>query len=68
MNQVLEIDEKLTVTVQAGITIWELNEVLAQGTLASHQPESKEVARLALALLVTTIPRLAFVMGKSKTV
>jgi len=43
MNQVLEIDEKnLTVTVQAGITIWELNEVLAQrGLWLPHQPESK---------------------------
>jgi len=43
MNQVLEIDEKnLTVTVQAGITIWKLNEVLARcGLWLPHQPESK---------------------------
>jgi FAD/FMN-containing dehydrogenase len=43
MNQVLEIDEKnFTVTVQAGITIWELNEVLAKrGLWLPHQPESK---------------------------
>jgi len=43
MNQVFEIDEKnLTVTVQAGITIWELNEVLAKrGLWLPHQPESK---------------------------
>src|SRR4030042_3153856 len=43
MNQVFEIDGKnLTVTVQAGITIWDLNEVLAQrGLWLPHQPESK---------------------------
>jgi FAD/FMN-containing dehydrogenase len=43
MNQVLEVDEgNFTVTVQAGITIWELNEVLArQGLWLPHQPESK---------------------------
>jgi glycolate oxidase len=43
MNQILEIDEKnLTVTVQTGITIWELNEVLARrGLWLPHQPESK---------------------------
>jgi len=43
MNQVLEIDEKnLTATVQTGITIWELNEILAQrGLWLPHQPESK---------------------------
>jgi glycolate oxidase len=43
MNQVLEIDEKnFTVTVQTGITIWELNEVLARrGLWLPHQPESK---------------------------
>jgi glycolate oxidase len=43
MNQVLEIDEKnFTTTVQAGITIWELNEVLARKKLwFPHQPESK---------------------------
>jgi len=43
MNQVLEIDEKnLTATVQTGITIWELNEILAKRELwLPHQPESK---------------------------
>jgi len=43
MNQVFEIDEKnFTVTVQTGITIWELNEVLARrGLWLPHQPESK---------------------------
>jgi glycolate oxidase len=43
MNQVLEIDEKnLAATVQTGITIWELNEILAQrGLWLPHQPESK---------------------------
>jgi glycolate oxidase len=43
MNQVLEIDEKnLTTTVQTGITIWELNEILAKrGLWLPHQPESK---------------------------
>jgi glycolate oxidase len=43
MNQILEIDEKnFTVTVQAGITIWELNEFLARhGLWLPHQPESK---------------------------
>ena len=43
MNQVLEIDEEnLAVTVQTGITIWELNEILAQrGLWLPHQPESK---------------------------
>jgi glycolate oxidase len=43
MNRVLEIDEKnLTATVQTGITIWELNEILAQRELwLPHQPESK---------------------------
>jgi glycolate oxidase len=43
MSQVLEIDEEnLAVTVQTGITIWELNEILAQrGLWLPHQPESK---------------------------
>jgi len=43
MNQVLEIDEgNFTVTVQTGITIWELNEVLARkGLWFPQQPESK---------------------------
>jgi FAD/FMN-containing dehydrogenase len=43
MNQVLEIDEKnFTATVQTGITIWELNEMLARrGLWLPHQPESK---------------------------
>jgi len=43
MNQVLEVDEtNFAVTVQAGITIWELNETLARhGLWLPHQPESK---------------------------
>ncbi len=43
MNQVLEIDEgNLTVTVQTGITLWELNEILSRkGLWFPHQPESK---------------------------
>ena len=43
MNQVLEIDEEnLTATVQAGITLWELNEILSKkGLWFPHQPESK---------------------------
>jgi glycolate oxidase len=43
MNRVLEIDERnFTVTVQTGITIWELNETLARHSLwLPHQPESK---------------------------
>ena len=42
MNQVLEIDaDNMSVTVQAGITIWELNEHLAaHGLWLAHQPES----------------------------
>lgn len=43
MNQVLEIDEEnMTATVQTGITIWELNEILSgKGLWFPHQPESK---------------------------
>src|SRR4030042_393213 len=43
MSQALEIDEKnLTATVQAGITLWGLNEILARyGLWLPHQPESK---------------------------
>ena len=43
MNAVLEIDERnFAATVQAGITIWELNEILARhGLWLPHQPESK---------------------------
>ena len=50
MNQVLEIDEKnFTATVQAGITIWELNEVLARkGLWLPHQPESNPLSFVIL--------------------
>lgn len=43
MNQALKTDEKnLTTTVQAGITLWGLNEILARyGLWLPHQPESK---------------------------
>jgi len=43
MNHVLEVDEEnFTVTVQSGITIWELNEILARkGLWFPHQPASK---------------------------
>jgi FAD/FMN-containing dehydrogenase len=43
MNKALEVDEKnLIVTVQAGMTVWELNEVIARLCLwFPHQPESK---------------------------
>jgi FAD/FMN-containing dehydrogenase len=43
MNRVLEIDEKnMTATVQTGMTIYELNEVLARkGLWFPHEPESK---------------------------
>ena len=52
MNRVLEIDpENMSVTVQAGITIWELNEKLAPyGLWLPHQPESKRACTVGAAI------------------
>lgn len=52
MNQVLEIDpDNMSVTVQAGITIWELNEKLAPyGLWLPHQPESKRASTVGAAI------------------
>lgn len=52
MNRVLEIDrENMSVTVQAGITIWELNEHLApHGLWLPHQPESKRACTIGASI------------------
>ena len=52
MNQVLEIDpDNMSVTVQTGITIWELNEHLARyGLWLPHQPESKRACTIGAAI------------------
>jgi FAD/FMN-containing dehydrogenase len=52
MNKVLEIDaENMSVTVQAGITIWELNEHLAPlGLWLPHQPESKRACTIGASI------------------
>ncbi|MFC2029297.1 FAD-binding oxidoreductase [Chloroflexota bacterium] len=52
MNQVLEIDQRnMSVTVQAGITIWELNEHLApHGLWLPHQPESKRACTIGASI------------------
>ncbi|MGD9050109.1 MAG: FAD-binding oxidoreductase, partial [Anaerolineae bacterium] len=52
MNQVLEIDpDNMSVTVQAGITIWELNEHLAPyGLWLPHQPESKRACTIGASI------------------
>ncbi|HUU79024.1 MAG TPA: FAD-binding oxidoreductase [candidate division Zixibacteria bacterium] len=44
LNQVLEIDvENMMATVQAGITLWDLNQALkAHGLYFPHEPESKK--------------------------
>jgi len=46
LNKVLEIDEKnLMATVQAGITLWDLNQELKKyGLYFPHEPESKKAA------------------------
>ncbi|NHJ87850.1 MAG: FAD-binding oxidoreductase, partial [Asgard group archaeon] len=46
LNKVLEVDEKnLTVTTQAGITLWDLNQELKKyGLYFPHEPESKKAA------------------------
>ena len=52
MNKVLEIDpDNMSVTVQAGITIWELNEHLARhGLWLPHQPESKRACTIGASI------------------
>lgn len=52
LNKVLEIDPgNMSVTVQAGITIWELNERLAaQGLWLPHQPESKRACTIGASI------------------
>jgi len=52
MNRVLEIDpQNMSVTVQAGITIWELNEHLAAHDLwLPHQPESKRACTIGASI------------------
>ncbi|MBN1656773.1 MAG: FAD-binding oxidoreductase [Anaerolineae bacterium] len=52
MNQVLEIDpDNMSVTVQAGITIWEVNEHLARhGLWLPHQPESKRACTIGASI------------------
>jgi glycolate oxidase len=52
MNRVLEIDpDNMSVTVQAGITIWELNERLAPyGLWLPHQPESKRACTIGASI------------------
>lgn len=52
MNSVLEIDpDNMSVTVQAGITIWELNEHLApHGLWLPHQPESKRACTIGASI------------------
>ncbi len=52
MNQILEFDEKnMSVRVQAGITIWHLNEFLEKhGMWLTHQPESKQASTVGAAI------------------
>ncbi len=52
LNQILELDEaNMTVTVQAGITIWDLNEALARHALwFPHQPESKRACTIGASI------------------
>jgi glycolate oxidase len=52
LNQILELDEaNMTVTVQAGITIWDLNEALAHsGLWFPQQPESKRVSTIGASI------------------
>jgi FAD/FMN-containing dehydrogenase len=52
MNKVLEIDpDNMSVTVQTGITIWELNEYLAEhGLWLPHQPESKRACTIGASI------------------
>ena len=68
MNQVLEIDEKnFTATVQAGITIWELNEVLARhGFWLPHQPESKRSVTIGASIACDNDSTFGLRYGKIK--
>ena len=68
MNQVLEIDEKnFTVTVQVGITIWELNEVLAhKGLWLPHQPESKRSCTIGASIACDNDSTFGLRYGKIK--
>jgi len=52
LNQILELDvDSMMVTVQAGITIWDLNEYLAQhGLWFPHQPESKRACTIGASI------------------
>ncbi len=52
LNRVLEIDaDNMSVTVQAGITLWELNEHLApHGLWLPHQPESKRACTIGASI------------------
>jgi FAD/FMN-containing dehydrogenase len=68
MNQVLEIDEQnFAVTVQAGITIWELNEVLARkGLWRPHQPESKRSCTIGASIACDNDSTFGLRYGKIK--
>jgi len=52
MNRVLEVDPaNMSVTAQAGITLWELNEKLAPyGLWLPHQPESKRACTIGASI------------------
>jgi len=52
LNRILELDENnMMVTVQAGITIWDLNEQLAHhGLWFPHQPESKRACTIGASI------------------
>jgi FAD/FMN-containing dehydrogenase len=68
MNQVLEVDEKnFAVTAQAGITIWELNEVLAhKGLWLPHQPESKRSCTIGASIACDNDSTFGLRYGKIK--
>jgi FAD/FMN-containing dehydrogenase len=68
MNRVLEVDEKnFAVTVQTGITIWELNEVLArQGLWLPHQPESKRSCTIGASIACDNDSTFGLRYGKIK--
>jgi len=68
MNQVLEIDENnFAVTVQTGITIWELNEILARhGAWLPHQPESKRSCTIGASIACDNDSTFGLRYGKIK--
>ena len=68
MNQILEVDEKnFAVTVQAGITIWDLNEVLARkGLWLPHQPESKKSCTIGASIACDNDSTFGLRYGKIK--